>query len=38
MRARLVENWKMIFGPLLILLVLFARSGIVGLWRRRDHA
>ena len=38
MRARLVENWKMIFGPLLILLVLFARGGIVGLWRRRDDA
>jgi branched-chain amino acid transport system permease protein len=34
MRARLVENWKMIFGPLLILVVLFARGGIMGLWRR----
>lgn len=34
-RAHLVENWKMIFGPLLILIVLFARGGIMGLWRRR---
>lgn len=37
MRARLVENWKMIFGPLLILIVLFARGGIMGLWRRGHH-
>ncbi|MGO4570874.1 branched-chain amino acid ABC transporter permease [Microvirga sp. 2TAF3] len=35
-RSRLVENWKMIFGPLLILIVLFARGGIMGLlWRGR---
>jgi branched-chain amino acid transport system permease protein len=34
-RASLVENWKMIFGPLLIVIVLFARGGIVGLWRPR---
>jgi branched-chain amino acid transport system permease protein len=31
MQARLVENWKMVFGPLLILIVLFARGGIMGL-------
>nr|WP_210495704.1 branched-chain amino acid ABC transporter permease [Microvirga antarctica] len=37
MRTRLVENWKMIFGPLLILIVLFARGGIMGLLRRGDH-
>jgi branched-chain amino acid transport system permease protein len=32
------EHWKMIFGPLLILVVLFARGGIMGLTgeRRRD--
>ena len=37
MRVRLVEHWKMIFGPLLILVVLFARGGIMGLWRRGGH-
>ena len=37
-RAQLVENWKMIFGPLLILVVLFARGGILGLLRRGGHA
>jgi branched-chain amino acid transport system permease protein len=31
------EHWKMIFGPLLILVVLFARGGITGLWRRGLH-
>ncbi|MBM6593182.1 branched-chain amino acid ABC transporter permease [Microvirga pudoricolor] len=31
MQARLVENWKMVFGPLLILIVLFARGGIMGM-------
>ncbi len=32
------EHWKMIFGPLLIVVVLFARGGIMGLLggRRRD--
>jgi branched-chain amino acid transport system permease protein len=30
----LTEHWKMIFGPLLILVVLFARGGITGLFRR----
>jgi branched-chain amino acid transport system permease protein len=27
----LTENWKVIFGPLLVLVVVFARGGIVGL-------
>ncbi len=33
--SELTEHWKMIFGPLLILVVLFARGGIVGLLRER---
>lgn len=37
MRYRLVENWKMVFGPLLILIVLFARGGIMCLLRRGKH-
>jgi branched-chain amino acid transport system permease protein len=37
MQARLVENWKMVFGPLLILIVLFARGGIMGLLRGGRH-
>jgi branched-chain amino acid transport system permease protein len=40
------ENWQVIFGPLLVLVVLFARGGLIGgllglgaTWRRRfDHA
>ena len=36
-RAHLAENWKMVFGPLLILIVLFARGGIMGLLRRPHH-
>jgi len=36
-RSRLAENWKMVFGPLLILIVLFARGGIMGLLRRGHH-
>jgi branched-chain amino acid transport system permease protein len=36
-RTRLAENWKMVFGPLLILIVLFARGGIMGLLRRGHH-
>jgi branched-chain amino acid transport system permease protein len=34
----ITEYWQIIFGPLLILIVLFARGGIVGLlnWKRRD--
>ena len=27
----MTEQWKMIFGPLLILVVLFARGGLAGL-------
>ncbi|HVG50591.1 MAG TPA: branched-chain amino acid ABC transporter permease [Xanthobacteraceae bacterium] len=39
--AGLTEQWKMIFGPLLILIVLFARGGLIGagiamLSRRHD--
>jgi branched-chain amino acid transport system permease protein len=26
------EDWKVIFGPLLVLVVLFARGGLIGLW------
>lgn len=37
MQSRLAENWKMVFGPLLILVVLFARGGIMGLLRRGHH-
>jgi branched-chain amino acid transport system permease protein len=29
--AGFTENWKLIFGPLLVLIVLFARGGLVGL-------
>jgi len=36
-RSHLAENWKMVFGPLLILIVLFARGGIMGLIRRPHH-
>ena len=36
-RAHLAENWKMVFGPLLILIVLFIRGGIMGLLRRPHH-
>jgi branched-chain amino acid transport system permease protein len=34
----ITEYWQIIFGPLLILVVLFARGGIAGLlnWKRRD--
>jgi branched-chain amino acid transport system permease protein len=30
----ITENWKLIFGPMLVLIVLFARGGIVGLVER----
>jgi branched-chain amino acid transport system permease protein len=30
----ITENWKVIFGPLLVLVVMFARGGIVGLLSR----
>jgi len=36
--AGLTEHWKMIFGPLLILVVLFARGGILGLLGRGRDA
>jgi branched-chain amino acid transport system permease protein len=29
--AGLTEHWKVIFGPLLVLVVLFARGGLLGL-------
>jgi branched-chain amino acid transport system permease protein len=32
--SRLTEHWKMIFGPLLVLIVLYARGGLAGLLRR----
>jgi branched-chain amino acid transport system permease protein len=35
------ENWKIVFGPMLVLVVLFARGGLSGvaarLWRRPGH-
>ncbi len=31
------EHWKMIFGPMLVLVVLFARGGILGLARGRQR-
>ncbi len=38
----ITENWKVIFGPMLVLVVLFARGGLIGLasrlWRRFGHA
>jgi branched-chain amino acid transport system permease protein len=37
----ITENWQIIFGPLLVLAVLFARGGLIGLgrqlWRRFGH-
>jgi branched-chain amino acid transport system permease protein len=36
-RGRLTENWQMVFGPILILIVLFVRGGIMGLLRRGHH-
>jgi branched-chain amino acid transport system permease protein len=36
-RWRLTENWQMVFGPILILVVLFARGGIMGILRRGHH-
>jgi branched-chain amino acid transport system permease protein len=32
--SALTENWKVIFGPFLVLVVLFARGGLLGLWAR----
>ena len=28
------EHWKVIFGPVLVVVVLFARGGLIGLWSR----
>jgi branched-chain amino acid transport system permease protein len=39
--SRVTENWKVMFGPILVLVVLFARGGLIGLctqiWRRIGH-
>jgi branched-chain amino acid transport system permease protein len=35
--STLTENWKVIFGPLLVLVVLFGRGGLVGLGGRLVH-
>ena len=39
--SRLTENWKVIFGPILVLVVLFARGGLIGLcgalWERASR-
>jgi branched-chain amino acid transport system permease protein len=32
----ITEHWKMIFGPLLVLAVIFARGGILGFLGRRE--
>lgn len=32
---RITEDWKLIFGPMLVLVALFARGGILGFFRRR---
>lgn len=34
--SSLTENWMIIFGPLLVILVLFARKGIYGMFAKRD--
>ncbi|HEY0303300.1 MAG TPA: branched-chain amino acid ABC transporter permease, partial [Rhizomicrobium sp.] len=31
MLGGITENWKLIFGPMLVLIVLFARGGLLGL-------
>ena len=36
--SSLTENWMIIFGPLLVILVLFARKGIYGMFAKRDGA
>ena len=40
--SRFIEDWQVIFGPILVLVVLFARGGLLGLaarlWRWFHHA
>jgi branched-chain amino acid transport system permease protein len=35
--SQLTEYWALIIGPMLVLIVLFGRGGIMGLLERRDH-
>jgi branched-chain amino acid transport system permease protein len=35
--SEITEHWRMIFGPLLIIIVLFGRGGLIGLVQRRRH-
>ncbi len=35
--AGMTEHWRVIFGPFLILVVLFARGGLLGMLRGRRH-
>jgi branched-chain amino acid transport system permease protein len=32
--SAITENWQVIFGPVLVLVVLFARGGLIGLWQK----
>ena len=34
MLSRITQDWKLIFGPFLVLVALFARGGIMGFLRR----
>jgi branched-chain amino acid transport system permease protein len=36
--SNITENWHLIFGPFLVLVVLFARRGIDGLFARKEGA
>ena len=36
--SELTEHWRMIFGPLLVMIVIFGRGGIMGFLRPRRHA
>jgi branched-chain amino acid transport system permease protein len=33
--SEVTEHWRMLFGPLLVLVVIFARGGITGMLERR---
>lgn len=35
--SRFTEHWKLIFGPMLVLLVLFVRGGILGIFKGGRH-